>query len=76
MIVHLGPKAEQGLREAGFNIPMRPEVGAVTFNGSVVGRVDNFTGLVIEDDQKEAVTLVLSLEKELKLGCWNVPVYN
>ena len=49
MIVRTGPKAEAGLRKLGFTIPVRPKTGEVKYDGEIVGWIDNFTGLRIED---------------------------
>jgi hypothetical protein len=65
--IHTNPKLEDQLKKAGFDIPKYPKQGDVKLNGTVVGRMDNFNGLMISS--KEALTLI---KKTIpKIGIWN-----
>jgi len=75
MILHTSRNAEAQLREHGFDIPMFPETGEVSFGGNVVGRADNFNGITIRDEFEDEIRLVLSLQDEIKMGVWNIPAY-
>ena len=75
MIIHLGREAEAALRTHGFNIPMYPESGPVSLNGTEVGFISNFNGLSIRDSFEDAVKLIVSLKAEIKMGLWNIPEY-
>ena len=75
MILCTGRTAEAQLREHGFDIPMFPETGEVSFDGTVVGSVDNFNGINIRDQFEDAIRMVLSLQDEIKMGVWNIPAY-
>lgn len=58
-IVHTTKEIENTLRENGFNIPKYPRSGDVIFNKKVVGFIDNFTGLVVIDE--DAINEILNL---------------
>ena len=75
MIIHLGRPAEASLREHGFNIPQYPRTGKVSYEGNEVGHIDNFTGLVIDDINPEAVLAIVRLQDEISMGLWNIPFY-
>lgn len=65
--IHTNKDIEAKLRKAGFDIPMYPKQGDVTLNGKKVGRMDNFTGLVIY--YKDALDLIKKTVP--KVGIWN-----
>jgi len=73
MIVRTGLQAEAGLRDLGFTIPVRPKTGEVKYKGKVVGWIDNFTGLRIEDKHLKVCQLVADNAKRLQIGLWNIP---
>lgn len=65
--VHTNKEIESKLSKVGFKIPSYPKTGDVTLNGEVVGKIDNFNGLMISS--KEALSLI---KKTLpKVGIWN-----
>jgi len=65
--VHTNKGIEDKLRKVGFEIPQYPKQGEVKLNGQVVGRMDNFNGLMI--NSKEALNLI---KKTIpKIGIWN-----
>ena len=68
-IVHTTMKVEDDLRGIGFEIPRFPKLGAVKLGDRVVGRIDNFTGLITTD--KEAVQLLIDNEDRLSLSIFN-----
>jgi hypothetical protein len=41
---------EDTLRENGYEIPKFPLTGNVTYDGNIVGYIDNFVGLTIKDE--------------------------
>ena len=73
MIVRTGPEAEAGLRKLGFTIPVRPKTGEVKYEGKVVGWIDNFTGLRIENKNLKVCQIVADNAKQLQVGLWNIP---
>ena len=65
--IHTNPKLEDMLRKAGFDIPKYPKTGDVKYNGKVVGRMDNFNGLMIKS--KSALAAIKKAVP--KIGIWN-----
>ncbi len=50
IVIHTNSKTEDFLRKHNFEIPEFPIEGEVRLFGKLVGRIDNFNGLIIEDD--------------------------
>jgi hypothetical protein len=65
--IHTNPKLEDMLRKVGFDIPKYPKTGDVKFSGKVVGRMDNFNGLMIKS--KSALAAIKKAVP--KIGIWN-----
>ncbi len=63
------PKLEKEFAKLGFDIPKYPKSGDVKLNGKVVGRMDNFLGLIIKS--KSALKVIQDSAIGKKIGIWN-----
>lgn len=66
-IIHTCVASEGKMRKMGFDIPVHPKSGAVTYKGEVIGRMDNFTGFIVHC--RGALNEIKSAMPEL--GIWN-----
>ena len=73
MDIWISDRQENELRKDGWVIPIKPETGPVHFKDKEVGFIDNFAGLSVEDDQREAIIYLVDNEDRIGYSLWNKP---
>lgn len=69
--IWLNRRSEDEIRKLGFTFPKLPKSGDVILDNQIVGYIDNFTGLTINDHKSEAFKILKSEEDRLKLAIWD-----
>ncbi len=67
IVIHTNPKIETILRKHNFEIPEWPKQGNILWFEKLVGKIDNFNGIIIEDE---------SAAKYIKSIDYNIPIWN